>query len=118
MPFLWTMLGLALAQDLSAPEDVVRGFDRLHSDPAMLHVEPQRPELPVRRASLVIDNGHSARATVTIGDTAVGELLPRAQGVLHDVVAGTYSVRFTLPGGAVRVEQVRTRPAAEVDRED
>lgn len=106
MLVLW--LCAALASD-PVPEPPVQGFDRLHLDPDTMHVEPTRRATPAARGTLTIDNGHTARATVKIGDVSVGELLPRATGVLREVTAGTYTVSFHLPHGVVRTEQLDAR---------
>ena len=95
--WLWTAL---------AGEPAIEGFDRLYVDPDTMHVEPTERARPARLATLTIDNGHTARATVRVGDVSVGELLPRATGVLREVPAGTYTVSFHLPSGVIRTEQV------------
>ena len=74
-----------------------------------MHVEPTRRASPAAPATLTIDNGHTARATVKIGEVSVGELLPRATGILREVPAGTYTVSFHLPHGVVRTEQLDAR---------
>ena len=102
MWLLWISAALCSEPDLV-------GFDRLHADPRTVHVEPAEPTKPVEHTNLEIHNGHTARATVQVGGVPIGELLPHSTGTLRKVVAGTYTVRFELPDGVVRVEQIDAR---------
>ena len=95
MKLTWLWLGVALA----GTGIEVTGFDRLHTDPARLDLQPRVPRPTEPDQWLVLTNGFTARATVQIGAARIGEMLPRTQAQIGPIPAGTYDVVLVLPGG-------------------
>jgi hypothetical protein len=106
MNWLWLCLAIALVGEGIE----LTGFDRLHVDPALLVLQPQQARDTEPDQWLTLTNGNTARATVRIGDHAIGEMLPHAQARIGPIPAGSYRVHFELPGDVVRIEDLQTQP--------
>jgi hypothetical protein len=102
---LWLWLVIALATPLPTP--VATGFDRVWADLDTLALTPEEA-VTAPDGALVLHNGHTTRATVTLGDVAIGQHLPMQTATLQPVPAGKYIVKWTLPGGVERKEAVGT----------
>jgi hypothetical protein len=93
------------------PQPAVEGFVRVWVDPEAVTVSPEQPAEADEPHDLSLANPHVARSVVQVGDTTLGELDPRAVGVLHGVTPGVYVVRYTTPAGFERTTRVSTTAA-------
>lgn len=111
------MLLLALSLALADPPPPrITGFDRLHADPAALELGPASTPWPqTDRGDLVLVNPHTARARVTVDGHPIGELLPRATGLVRDLPVGDYAIAWHLPGGVVRLGTLSVPAPEEPD---
>ena len=103
---VWLWLPIALATP--SQEVVATGFDRVWADLSELSLVPTSPEENAAPGVLVLRNGHTARATLAIEDTPIGELLPMSTARLQHVPAGAYTLTLRLSGGVVRTIVVHT----------
>ncbi len=71
---------------------------------------PVMPPQMRRGHDLVVVNELGARVVVRIGELTVGELDPRATGVIHRVVAGRYAVVLEAPDGSRYPMDVSSQP--------
>ncbi|MBN2798902.1 MAG: hypothetical protein JXX28_07110 [Deltaproteobacteria bacterium] len=60
------------------------------------------------RGDLLLINAASGWAEVQINGARLGTLGPLAQGALHQIPTGTYTVRYTLTSGYAWEEQIET----------
>jgi len=102
-------LALAAGALLSPPP--VAGFLDVEIAPAALpSLAPSRsdPSVDDALAMLAITNPTSSWAEVTISGVAVGVLGPRAEGALHGVAQGDYTVSLRLMNGFSQTRTVST----------
>ena len=74
------------------------GFDRIYVDPE-----------PNGAAALEIANPFEARAIVSVDGVEVGELSPKATGIVKRLKTGSHKVAFELPNGFIRTDEATAK---------